>query len=117
MAPLPSITTPIFVPVATQLGLAPGQFGVVMILSLGIGLLMPSVGAVLFVGCAVGGITIKKGLRSTWPFYRAMLFVPLPATAVPSISIALPELFDQEARRILAGVAAGQCSNTIAFLR
>lgn len=94
MAPLIIITTPIFLPVATQLGMDPVQFGVVMILNLGIGLVTPPVGAVLFVGCAVGGITIEKSLRSIWPFYCAMLVVLLLVTAVPSISMALPGLFD-----------------------
>ena len=94
MAPLIIITTPIFLPVATQLGMDPVQFGVVMILNLGIGLVTPPVGAVLFVGCAVGGITIEKSLRSIWPFYCAMLVVLLLVTAVPGISLALPGLFD-----------------------
>ena len=94
MAPLIIITTPIFLPVATQLGMDPVQFGVVMILNLGIGLVTPPVGAVLFVGCAVGGITIEKSLRSIWPFYCAMLVVLLLVTAIPSISLALPGLFD-----------------------
>lgn len=94
MAPLIIITTPIFLPVATQLGMDPVQFGVVMILNLGIGLVTPPVGAVLFVGCAVGGITIERSLRSIWPFYCAMLLVLLLVTAVPSISLGLPGLFD-----------------------
>lgn len=94
MAPLIIITTPIFLPVATQLGMDPVQFGVVMILNLGIGLVTPPVGAVLFVGCAVGGITIEKSLRSIWPFYCAMLLVLLLVTAVPSFSLALPGLFE-----------------------
>lgn len=94
MAPLIIITTPIFLPVAAQLGMDPVQFGVVMILNLGIGLVTPPVGAVLFVGCAVGGITIEKSLRSIWPFYCAMLVVLLLVTAVPSISLGLPGLFD-----------------------
>ena len=94
MAPLIIITTPIFLPVATQLGMDPVQFGVVMILNLGIGLVTPPVGAVLFVGCAVGGITIEKSLRSIWPFYCAMLLVLLLVTAVPSISLGLPGLFE-----------------------
>ncbi len=93
MAPLIIITTPIFLPVATQLGMDPVQFGVVMILNLGIGLVTPPVGAVLFVGCAVGGITIEKSLRSIWPFYCAMLIVLLLVTAIPSISLTLPGLF------------------------
>ena len=94
MAPLIIITTPIFLPVATQLGMDPVQFGVVLILNLGIGLVTPPVGAVLFVGCAVGGIAIERSLRSIWPFYCAMLLVLALVTSIPAISLALPGLFD-----------------------
>ncbi|MBO6868886.1 MAG: TRAP transporter large permease, partial [Thalassococcus sp.] len=58
MSPLIVITTPIFLPVATAFGVDPVQFGIILILNLGIGLCTPPVGAVLFVGCAVGKIGI-----------------------------------------------------------
>ena len=93
MAPLIIITTPIFLPVVTALGMDPVQFGVVLILNLGIGLVTPPVGSVLFVGCAVGGIPIEKSVRSIWPFYGAMIGVLLLITAFPSISLGLPGLF------------------------
>ncbi len=95
MAPLIIITTPIFLPVVTALGMDPVQFGVVLILNLGIGLVTPPVGSVLFVGCAVGGIPIEKSVRSIWLFYAAMIGVLLLITAIPSISLGLPSLFDR----------------------
>ena len=94
MSPLIIITTPIFLPVVTALGMDPVQFGVVLILNLGIGLVTPPVGSVLFVGCAVGGIPIEKSVRSIWPFYAAMIGVLMLITAIPSISLALPGLFE-----------------------
>lgn len=94
MSPLIIITTPIFLPVATGLGMDPVQFGVVLILNLGIGLVTPPVGSVLFVGCAVGKIPIEKSVRSLWPFYAAMIAVLLLITIFPGISLGLPALFD-----------------------
>lgn len=94
MSPLIIITTPIFLPVVTQLGMDPVQFGVVLILNLGIGLVTPPVGSVLFVGCAVGKIPIEKSVRSLWPFYGAMIAVLLLITMFPGISLGLPGLFD-----------------------
>ncbi len=94
MSPLIIITTPIFLPVVTALGMDPVQFGAVLILNLGIGLVTPPVGSVLFVGCAVAGIPIEKSVRSIWPFYLAMIGVLLLITAFPSISLTLPGLFD-----------------------
>ena len=93
MSPLIIITTPIFLPVATQLGMDPVQFGVVLILNLGIGLVTPPIGSVLFVGCAVGGIPIEKSVRSIWPFYGAMIAVLMLITAFPIFSLGLPALF------------------------
>ena len=54
MAPLIIITTPIFLPVVQAYGVDPVHFGVILVLNLGIGLVTPPVGAVLFVGCARG---------------------------------------------------------------
>ncbi len=69
MSPLIVITTPIFLPVATAFGVDPVHFGIILILNLGIGLCTPPVGAVLFVGCAVGKISIWTAMRTIWPFY------------------------------------------------
>jgi len=93
MSPLIVITTPIFLPVATQFGIDPVQFGIIMILNLGIGLCTPPVGAVLFVGCAVGKIQIWEVMRSIWPFYFAALGTLMLVTYIPLLSLWLPSLF------------------------
>jgi len=93
MSPLIIITTPIFLPVAQGLGIDPVQFGVILILNLGIGLVTPPVGSVLFVGCAVGGIPVERSVRSIWPFYLAMVAVLALVTAFPDISLILPKTF------------------------
>jgi TRAP-type C4-dicarboxylate transport system permease large subunit len=63
-----------------------------MILNLGIGLLTPPVGSVLFVGCAVAKLTIEQVTRKIWPFYIAMFVVLMLVTYVPAISLWLPNL-------------------------
>jgi tripartite ATP-independent transporter DctM subunit len=93
MSPLIIITTPIFLPVALAYGVDPVHFGVIMVLNLGLGLCTPPVGAVLFVGCAVGRISIWTALRSIWPFYGAGIAVLMLVTYVPQISLWLPSLF------------------------
>ena len=75
MGPTIIITTPIFLPVVQAYGIDPVQFGVIMILNYGIGLNTPPVGAVQFVACAVGKITVWEAMRSIWPFYGAGLVV------------------------------------------
>jgi len=93
MSPLIVITTPIFLPVATAFGVDPVHFGIIMILNLGIGLCTPPVGAVLFVGCAVGRIPIWEAVRTIWPFYGAALVALMLVTYIPALSLWLPSLF------------------------
>ena len=92
MAPLILICTPIMLPVVTTLGVDPVHFGMIMLLNLGIGLLTPPVGATLFVGCAVGKVTMEEVMRGIWPFYGVMFVVLMLVTYVPSISLWLPRL-------------------------
>lgn len=93
MSPLIVITTPIFLPVAQAFGVDPVHFGVILILNLGIGLCTPPVGAVLFVGCAVGRIPIWQAVRSIWPFYGAAFATLMLVTYIPALSLWLPSLF------------------------
>ncbi|HET7610049.1 MAG TPA: TRAP transporter large permease, partial [Gammaproteobacteria bacterium] len=90
MAPLIIICTPIFLPVATAFGVSPLQFGVMLILNAGIGLITPPVGSVLFVGTAIGKISIAETMRTIWPFYLAGLVVLALVTLWPALSLWLP---------------------------
>src|SRR6202166_178004 len=92
MAPSILITTPILLPVVMKFGVDPVHFGMIMLLNLGIGLCHPPVGAILFVGCAVGKVTMEQVMRRIWPFYGVMFFVLMLVTYVPTISLWLPHL-------------------------
>ena len=92
MAPLILITTPIFLPIAMSVGMDPVHFGVVLMLALGIGLVTPPVGSVLFVGCAVQNVSMGQVVKTIWPFYLALLAALLLVTLVPSITLFLPDL-------------------------
>jgi tripartite ATP-independent transporter DctM subunit len=92
LAPMLLICTPIFMPVIAKLGIDPVHFGMIMILNLGIGLITPPVGPTLFVGCAVGKVTMEQVSKELWPFYGAMCIALLLVTYVPAISLWLPGL-------------------------
>jgi len=92
MAPLILICTPILLPVMINFGIDPVHFGMIMMLNLGIGLCHPPVGAILFVGCAVGNVTIEQVLRRIWPFYGVMFGVLMLVTYLPALSLWLPRL-------------------------
>jgi tripartite ATP-independent transporter DctM subunit len=93
MAPMIIICTPVLLPIVKAFGIDPVHFGVVMILNAGIGLNTPPVGTVLFVGCAVGGISIREAMRTIWPFFGASVAVLLLVTYVPALSLWLPAQF------------------------
>jgi len=90
MAPSILICTPILLPVMINFGVDPVHFGMIMLLNLGIGLCHPPVGSILFVGCAVGKVTIEQVMRKIWPFYGVMFFVLMLVTYFPEVSLWLP---------------------------
>ncbi|MBB3713565.1 tripartite ATP-independent transporter DctM subunit [Limimaricola variabilis] len=94
MAALILICTPIFLPVAVGIGMDPVQFGVIMMMNLGLGLCTPPVGACLFVGCAVGQVRIEHAVRTIFPFYAAILVALMLVTYVPAFSMLLPGLLE-----------------------
>ena len=93
MAPIILIATPILLPVAQSIGISPVQFGIMVVLNCGIGLLTPPVGAVLFIGSAVAKRPMEKVVKATLPFYVCMLITLLLLTFIPQISLWLPSLF------------------------
>lgn len=93
MAPMIIICTPILLPVIKALGVDPVQFGIILLLNAGIGLNTPPVGSVLFVGCAVGKISIGEAMKTIWPFFGASIAVLMIVTYVPAVSLWLPALF------------------------
>ncbi len=93
MAPIILIATPILLPVATSIGIHPIQFGIMLILNCGIGLLTPPVGAVLFIGSAVGKVEMERVVKATLPFYILMIITLMLVTFVPQVSLWLPSVF------------------------
>lgn len=92
MAPIILIATPILLPIATSIGIDPIQFGIMLILNCGIGLLTPPVGAVLFIGSAVAKVPMEKVVKATLPFYLCMIITLLLITFIPEISLFIPRV-------------------------
>ena len=93
MAPIILIATPILLPIAKSIGIDPIQFGIMVILNCGIGLLTPPVGSVLFIGSAVAKLPMEKVVKATLPFYLCMIISLILITFIPQISLFLPGLF------------------------
>ena len=92
LAPLIIIATPIFLPVAKAYGIDPVHFGVVLILSAGIGLVTPPVGSVLFLGASIGKIVVIDAVKAMWPFYIAAVSVLVLVIVFPELSLWLPKI-------------------------
>ena len=93
ITPAVLIFTPIFLPIATAMGMDPIHFGIIMVLNLCIGLCTPPVGSVLFVGVGVAETTISKVTRPLMPLFLAMVVSLLVVTYVPALSLWLPRVF------------------------
>ena len=93
ITPAVLIFTPIFLPIAVQLGVDPTHFGIIMVLNLCIGLCTPPVGTVLFVGVGVAQTSIARVIRPLLPLYIAMIVALMIVTYFPSLSLWLPSLF------------------------
>lgn len=93
ITPAVLIFTPVFLPIAVELGIDPTHFGIIMILNLCIGLCTPPVGSVLFVGVAVARTTVSRVIRPLMPLYVAMILALMVVTYWPALSLWLPDLF------------------------
>jgi tripartite ATP-independent transporter DctM subunit len=93
MAPMLLICTPILLPVMKTFGVDPVHFGMIMIVNLAIGLITPPVGPTLFVGCAIGKVSMEEVSRELWPFYAAMCTALLIITYVPWLSLWIPSMY------------------------
>jgi tripartite ATP-independent transporter DctM subunit len=90
ITPAVLIFTPIFLPVAQQLGMTPLHFGIMMVLNLCIGLCTPPVGSILFVGCGIGRTTVGRTTKALLPFYAVMVLVLMLVVYIPWLTEALP---------------------------
>ncbi|MDH2431724.1 TRAP transporter large permease [Pokkaliibacter sp. MBI-7] len=93
MTPAVLIFTPIFLPIATQLGMDPVHFGIMMVFNLCIGLCTPPVGSALFIGCSVSGVKLKHLIGPMMPFFLALVVSLFAVTYIPQLSLFLPHLF------------------------
>jgi tripartite ATP-independent transporter DctM subunit len=93
MAPLILICTPILFPVLVlKMGMDPVHFGIMLLLNLCIGLCTPPVGSALFVGSAIGKISIERASKGCIPFYISMFITLMMVTYIPAITMFLPNL-------------------------
>jgi TRAP-type C4-dicarboxylate transport system permease large subunit len=88
-----TILVPILVPIATQLGIDPVHFGLVMVLNLMIGLLHPPMGMVLFVLARVAKLSVERTTIAILPWLVPLLGSLVIITYFPKLVMWLPKMF------------------------
>ncbi|HEY5715265.1 MAG TPA: TRAP transporter large permease [Psychromonas sp.] len=91
MTPALLIFTPIFLPIAMDLGMDPVHFGIMMTFNLCIGICTPPVGSALFIGCSVAKVRINSVIKPLLPFYAVLVLGLMLVTFIPQISLILPQ--------------------------
>ena len=81
------IFAPVFYPLIQQAGIDPYFFGLLFVLNLGIGVITPPVGTVLYVVCGIGNIKIGNLVRYMAPFLIVEVCVLFLLLFFPSLSI------------------------------
>lgn len=92
LTPAILIFTPIFLPIAQNLGMDTIQFGIMLVFNLCIGTITPPVGNTLFVGCRVAKTKIEGVIKNILPFYVSIFVVLMLVTFIPAISLFLPRV-------------------------
>ncbi len=93
MDPTPAVLifTPIFLPIVSQFGMHPVQFGLMMVMNLCVGTLTPPVGAILFAGCRTHNVKIEQIIKMLLPFFAVIFLMLMLVTYVPWLTMFVPK--------------------------
>ena len=92
VVPALTIVAPIFLPIATGVGMDPIVFGITMIFGLVIGLITPPVGNVLYIGCGISKISLLSLLKRIYPMVIVYIIILFLITFCPGLITFLPNL-------------------------
>jgi C4-dicarboxylate transporter DctM subunit len=87
------MTVPILLPIATQFGIDPVHFGIILIANMGIGLFLPPVGLGVFIGCSIGKVTIAEVTKPLLPYLGVNFVIVLFITYWPWLTLVIPGIF------------------------
>jgi C4-dicarboxylate transporter, DctM subunit len=87
------ILAPLLLPVATQLGIDPVHFGIIMIVNLALGMCTPPLGVNLFISSQIAKIRLDQISRGMLPYYGVLLVTLMLITFIPALSLGLVNFF------------------------
>lgn len=86
------IMVPLLLPIATELGIDPIHFGIIMVVNMELGMITPPVGLNLFVASGLTGMSLKDVVIASLPWTITIFIGLILVTYVPAISLWLPNL-------------------------
>jgi len=85
------ICLPIFLPIATKLGIDPLHFSIVVVAAIGLGLFLPPVGVGLYIACSFANLRVDHVFKAMLPYIAVLFFGILVLIAVPWLTLVVPQ--------------------------
>ena len=83
---------PVILPVAVKLGISPIHLGIIVVMTLAIGLVTPPYGLCLLIASSIADLSIEKSLRGVLPYISADMLVVIIITLIPAVALFFPKL-------------------------
>jgi tripartite ATP-independent transporter DctM subunit len=87
------ILAPLLLPIAVGMGIDAVQYGIVLILAMGVGAFIPPIGIGFYVSASVVGSDLESAARVMVPYAAVLVLGVLLIAFVPAITLAVPALF------------------------
>jgi tripartite ATP-independent transporter DctM subunit len=84
--------TPIFLPLATQVGIDPVHFGILFCTIITMGNMTPPVGLAMYAVCSIMEIPTSEYVREMWPWLLTIVIMVSILVFFPGVTLALPRL-------------------------
>jgi tripartite ATP-independent transporter DctM subunit len=88
------ILAPLLLPIAMRMGVNPVQYGITLILAMGVGAFIPPIGVGFYVSAAVAGSDIEAAAKAMLPYALVLLLAVLLIAFVPDITLIVPRLVE-----------------------
>ncbi|MER8961195.1 TRAP transporter large permease subunit [Mesorhizobium sp. M0701] len=82
------LLAPLMFPIAAHFGINEIQYGMVMVVSMNIGLFMPPVGIGYYIACRIGKVDPDTAMKDLFPYMLALFVGLLCIAFIPAISLA-----------------------------
>ncbi len=92
LTPALLILGPVLLPVALAVGIDPVFFGVMMVINLGIGLVTPPVGTILYISCGIAKISLERITKAMLPFLATQVAVLILIVLFPQLVLWIPNM-------------------------